>query len=350
MPVLASYSDNLGNSVSSAYSGDGLRRQRTNNSTTRNLTYDESILLLETDTSGNLDARYTGHPETWGGLTSQNRSGVSSFYGLDSQGSARILVSVGGSITDSLSWKAFGEAIQTGSGTTNPYGYVANAAYYTELADLVNAWNRWPRPSTGQWRSVDPIGFDQIVRNPYRYAKGNPISQIDPTGERDCEVKNCKSANKHQLVPCDACVGKGLVGKAKNAICNALSKLGVGGIVKTGCVTGPIHAKCLLDWCASNQSFVYCVDKTGENEKDCCSHSCSYSCSDPSEQHSEYSIYYCCPTKPGCANAHGCSMEIMDSILHEMIGVCGLPHDGGPADYPDPCEGGAACLCGNLKI
>ncbi len=179
---LVSYVDGKGDSVSSTYSDDGLRRQRTNNGVTRNLTYDESVLLLETNTSGGLVARYTNFPKMWGGLISQSLNGVSSFFGFDSQTSARILVSFAGLVTDVKSWKAFGEPVQPGSGTETPYGYGAGAAYYSEFPDLFNAWHRWPKPSIGHWRSIDMLGFDGGDWNLYRYVDNNPVLYVDPSG------------------------------------------------------------------------------------------------------------------------------------------------------------------------
>jgi RHS repeat-associated protein len=183
---LASYADPAGNNEQFLYSDDGLKKQRVNNSGTTLFTYDESALLLETTTGGVVLARYTNRPETWGGLASQNRSGVSSFYGLDSQQCARILVSLGGLVTDSYSYRAFGEAIQSGSGTINPYGYIANGLYYTEVVDLINAWNRWPRPSIGRWNNMDMLGFDGGDWNLYRYVRNNPVTEQDPSGWVPC--------------------------------------------------------------------------------------------------------------------------------------------------------------------
>jgi RHS repeat-associated protein len=97
--------------------------------------------------------------------------------------SARILVSIAGVITDSYSWKAFGEAIQSGSGTVNPYGYIANGLYYTELVDLINAWNNWLKSTIGRWDSRDKLGFDGGSWNPYGYVENNPVGYVDPTGE-----------------------------------------------------------------------------------------------------------------------------------------------------------------------
>jgi len=181
---LASYADSNGNSEQFLYSDDGLKKKRVSGSATTLFTYDESALLLETNTSGVVDARYTNAPKTWGVLASQNRSGVSSFYGFDSEQCARILVSIAGLITDSYSYKVFGEPIQGGSGTVNPYRYIANGLYCYELVDLVNAWNNWLKSSVGRWDSRDPIGFDGGDSNLYRYVSNLPTQIVDASGEQ----------------------------------------------------------------------------------------------------------------------------------------------------------------------
>ncbi len=87
-----------------------------------------------------------------------------------------------GAITDAYSWKVFGEPIQSGSGTINPYGYIALGLYYTELVDLINAWNRWLKASVGRWNSKDLLGFDGGDWNEYGYVGNSPLSRHDPTG------------------------------------------------------------------------------------------------------------------------------------------------------------------------
>ena len=89
-----------GRTRSYLYSQDGLRKEKTNSSGTTLFTWDNQNVLLETNPSGVLLARNTDFPGYWGGLTSQNRGGVSSFFGVDSQGSVRILTSILGAITD----------------------------------------------------------------------------------------------------------------------------------------------------------------------------------------------------------------------------------------------------------
>jgi hypothetical protein len=66
----------------------------------------------------------------WGGLTSQNRSGGSSFYGYDSEGSVRILTNSAGTLTGSFACTAFGVELVNGSGTNNPFRYVGLYGYY----------------------------------------------------------------------------------------------------------------------------------------------------------------------------------------------------------------------------
>ena len=111
------------------YSHDGLHKQPTTGSGTTLFTMDGPNVLLETTPSGALQARNTRYPGQYGGLVSQNRGGASSFYGFDSQQSTRVLVSTGGAITDSYSYKAFGKELQSGSASVNPYRYVGNQGY-----------------------------------------------------------------------------------------------------------------------------------------------------------------------------------------------------------------------------
>ena len=140
---------------------------------------------------------------------------MSSYYGFDSQTSARILVSTAGLVIDSYSWKAFGEAVQSGSGTVNPYGYIANGLYYAEMPDLINAWNRWPQASVGQFLSR--VGFEQqqAGEHPYGYAYNNPILFNDPSGNNpdfaNCYqtefARICANASPPYNVPNSACEG-----------------------------------------------------------------------------------------------------------------------------------------------
>ena len=163
------------------YSDDGLRKSIFDGTNTTMFAYDEQALLLETDVAANLQVRYTGYPSIWGGLASQRRGSSSSFYGFDSQHSARILVSSAGVITDSLSFKAFGEPLATGT-TVNPFGYIALFFYYTDADGNVVLGPRILVPIDGRLMPRDPIGFAGGYVNLYVYVGNEPVIGIDPSG------------------------------------------------------------------------------------------------------------------------------------------------------------------------
>ena len=189
-------------------SDDGLRKQETKASGTTNFTYDEDLILLETSSTGALQNRNTDHPENFGGLVSQNRGGVSNWYGYDSQGSTRILVSSGGLITDSYSYKVFGEPLQNGSGTVNPHTYVGRLRYRQQTNGFYLLSLRVLNPFTGQFTSVDPIGF-WGGWNPYEYVGNDPVEYDDPFGLAPPQKKypkfegDCLAAQEAMHVPCD---------------------------------------------------------------------------------------------------------------------------------------------------
>ncbi len=134
------------------------------------------------------DMQYTDFPGYWGGLSSQRRGGASGFFGYDSQGSSRILVSVGGVVTDNYSFKAFGEELASGGGTANPYRYVGAFGYYRDTANRYYVRARHLSVPDGRWISRDPIGFDGGDWNLYRYFINRPVMWNDLSG---FESKGC---------------------------------------------------------------------------------------------------------------------------------------------------------------
>ncbi len=61
---------------------------------------DGENVLIETDVYLITQAHYTDCPGVWGGLASERRGDVSSFYGFDQQANTRILASINGNVTD----------------------------------------------------------------------------------------------------------------------------------------------------------------------------------------------------------------------------------------------------------
>ena len=91
-----------------AYSADDLRKTLVSSSGTVQFVWDAQNVLQETDGTGALQAQYTDNPGYWGGLVSQRRSGVSSFYSADMSQNIRLLTDVNGTVTDTYLYDAFG--------------------------------------------------------------------------------------------------------------------------------------------------------------------------------------------------------------------------------------------------
>src|SRR5262249_33092294 len=89
------------------------------------------------------------------GLVSQRRGSTSSFYGFYIQASTHILVSIGGAVTDSYSWKAFGEEVSASGVSVNPYRYVGQGGFYRDAANYIYTGEGYYRPTLG--RSMVPL-------------------------------------------------------------------------------------------------------------------------------------------------------------------------------------------------
>jgi len=144
-------------------------------------TWDGENLLLESDSLLTLLARYSDYPGFWGGLVSQRRSGTSSYYASDLQGSTRALLSAAEALTDEYCFTAFGEEAGAHGGTVNPVRYVGEYGYYQDLSTRLFVRARHLKPAQGSWISRDPIpGVTS-----YRYAGNSPTTNHDPTGMID---------------------------------------------------------------------------------------------------------------------------------------------------------------------
>lgn len=169
------------------YASDGMRRQKVTSAQTNNFVWDGQNVLQERSVSNVRLAQYTNYPGYWGGLASGRQNSISSFYGFDSQGSARILVNIGGTITDSYSYQAFGMELAQGTSpqaeyTTNPYRYVGQFGYYRDGLSRLQVRERELDVLDGRWLSRDPLGFAGGSWNVYQYVENAPTSRVDPLG------------------------------------------------------------------------------------------------------------------------------------------------------------------------
>ncbi len=182
---LLSVANGLNGIETYTYASDGMRRQKVTSAQTNNIIWDGANVLQERNVSNVRLAQYTAAPGMWGGLVSGCQGSASSFYGIDSQKSIRILVNMGGTITDSYSYKAYGLELAQGTApqaeyTTNPYRYIGQYGYYRDLLTSTYVRRRYLRVDLGGWMSRDPVPQESV--SPYLYAGGNPFTFIDPTG------------------------------------------------------------------------------------------------------------------------------------------------------------------------
>ena len=159
-----------------------MREEKVNSSGTVYYVRDGENVLLETDANLITQAHYTDYPGMWGGLASERRGDVSSFYGFDQQSNVRILVSSAGAVTDGYLYKAFGEELAVSGATVNSLRFGGEVGYWRDEAERLYVRRRVLRVDQGRWMSRDPLGFDGGDWNLYRYVGNNPVLGVDPIG------------------------------------------------------------------------------------------------------------------------------------------------------------------------
>ena len=164
-----------------SYSADGMREEKVNSSGTVYYVKDGENVLIETDAGIVTQAHYTDFPGMWGGLTSERRGDVSSFYGFDQQSNARILVSPAGAVTDSYLYKAFGEEVAVSGATVNSLRFGGQVGYWRDEAERLYVRARHLRTDMGRFLTWDSAEFIGSV-NLYIYVLNMPLVLSDAQG------------------------------------------------------------------------------------------------------------------------------------------------------------------------
>jgi RHS repeat-associated protein len=123
-----------------------------------NYIWDEvnDTLLAETDGNGNTIAEYTQEPGRFGPLISQRRNGHTYYHHYDGQGSTRVLTDEFGTVTDTYTYDAWGNAVARSGATANPFRWVGQVGcYWDESAGAFYIQARVYDPAVTRWMSQD---------------------------------------------------------------------------------------------------------------------------------------------------------------------------------------------------
>lgn len=120
-------------------------------------------------------------------LLSQTRylgaTGTESQLHQDGLGSTRLMTTSNAAITNSNTYKPYGD-IQNQTGST-PYTYLFAGEQFDSTLGLYYNRARYMSPVMGRFVSADPWGGMELrptTLNKYLYANANPISNVDPSG------------------------------------------------------------------------------------------------------------------------------------------------------------------------
>lgn len=237
------------------YHADGLRVERQDSSGVSNALWDGQRIVEETTPTNTLQAIYTESIGAYGDLISQSVSGVANYFMFEPLGSTARLADAAQNVTDRYVFKAFGEALLSGSGASR-YTYVGKFGYeFAQDLSLYYGRARYLDSPCGRWLSVDPVGLIELSngRAPliYAYAWNGPTTHIDPSGLLPRWRRRWGSN------ACDREVVEEIQ-SALTDVCNMITA------PETDCI-GPKLRDCLRSICNTNEFVIVCL-------KDCPRH------------------------------------------------------------------------------
>ena len=173
-----------------SYVIDGLDRRvgkRIDGTLVQGLLYrDQLSPIAELDSSGNVVSRfvYATRLHVPDYLV---RGGSTYRIVADSIGSVRLVIDVAtGVVAQRLDYDEFGRVLLDTNPGFQPFGFAGGL--YDPDTELVRFGARDYDPHSGRWTAKDPIRFQGGETNLYRYAAGDPVNGIDPTGKDRLEV------------------------------------------------------------------------------------------------------------------------------------------------------------------
>jgi len=192
-----------GYAVVYTYDGDGKRRSFEDSVMLRNFLWDGENIARQTSSDGSTNRRYTYNPQAYGELISQDGP---TFHHYDALGSTMLLTDGSQDTVISYLYRAFGEQTVLSGSNPNRFTWIGRLGYYRQ-PDTGDYWVRARvyRPQIGRWVSRDPMRHGLHW---YRYATGNPATDIDPSGLRVCRRDKCGPEIKQPLMGTMANIAK----------------------------------------------------------------------------------------------------------------------------------------------
>lgn len=155
--------------------------------TTTKYIWDSDNIIVETNANDNLTVEYTYEPTRYGKLISTRLDMTSApftaYHHFDAVGSTRQLTNAAGSVTDTVSYDAWGDVVARTGTTGISRLWIGQAGYYFDTeTGLYWIRARYYQSTTARWLAMDARRTLGMVLQAYVYALNNPISLLDPSG------------------------------------------------------------------------------------------------------------------------------------------------------------------------
>ena len=132
------------------------------------------------------------------------------YYHFDALGSTRLITNGSGTVTDKYAYDAYGALLahdRTANSIDQPHQYVGQLGYYTHYQEpefgLLQLGVRFYDAEVGRFTQMDPLGLDGGL-NQFAYVEGDPISAVDPLGEKGVWRDRAKERERLCKEQCDA--------------------------------------------------------------------------------------------------------------------------------------------------
>jgi RHS repeat-associated protein len=158
------------------YNGDGLRAASMESGRSHAFSWDRltsSLPVLLTD--GVNDYVYGPNDEVVEQVDAASET--TTYLHQDRAGSTRLRTDSSGAVVGSSSYDPYGSTISSTGTVSSPFGYDGE---YTDTSGLIYLRARYYDPVTGQFLTLDRLV--DATHEPYAYAGGDPINNVDPTG------------------------------------------------------------------------------------------------------------------------------------------------------------------------